>query len=157
MTQDILSSFKEIINYTLFEINQTPISLFSIFIFILILLAFYLLARIIKGRVLKYLLNKINIEKGLQFTFTRLTHYVIVFVGIIIAFQFIGINLSGLAVILGFLSVGIGFGLQNVTSNFIAGIILLFERPIRVGDRVTVGDTEGDVLNKYTFNNHSLS
>ena len=62
------------------------------------------------------------------------------------AFQFVGINLSGLAVIFGLLSVGIGFGLQNVTSNFIAGLILLFEQPIKIGDRIMVGDTEGDVL-----------
>jgi small-conductance mechanosensitive channel len=48
-------------------------------------------------------------------------------------------------VIFGLLSVGIGFGLQNVTSNFVAGLILLFERPIKVGDRITVGNTEGDV------------
>jgi small-conductance mechanosensitive channel len=66
--------------------------------------------------------------------------------GTVVAFQFIGLNLSGLAVIFGFLSVGIGFGLQNITSNFVSGIILLFERPIRIGDRVTVGDTEGDVV-----------
>jgi small-conductance mechanosensitive channel len=51
-----------------------------------------------------------------------------------------------LAVIFGLLSVGIGFGLQNVTSNFVAGLILLFERPIKVGDRVTIGELEGDVL-----------
>jgi len=66
-------------------------------------------------------------------------------VGTIVAFQFIGIDLSGLMVVFGFLSVGIGFGLQNLTSNFISGLILLFERPIKVGDRVTVGDTEGDI------------
>jgi small-conductance mechanosensitive channel len=51
-----------------------------------------------------------------------------------------------LAVIFGLLSVGIGFGLQNVTSNFVAGLILLFERPISIGDRVTIGDTVGDVV-----------
>ncbi len=65
--------------------------------------------------------------------------------GTIISFRFVGIDLSGLAVIFGLLSVGIGFGLQNVTSNFVAGLILLFERPISVGDRITVGNEEGDV------------
>ena len=75
----------------------------------------------------------------------RINHYIIIIIGAVVAFQFIGIDLSGLAVIFGLLSVGIGFGLQNITSNFVAGLILLFERPIKIGDRVLVGDTEGDV------------
>jgi small-conductance mechanosensitive channel len=75
----------------------------------------------------------------------RIVHYLIMITGTVVAFQFVGIDLAGLTVIFGLLSVGIGFGLQNVTSNFISGIILLFERPIKVGDRVTVGEVEGDV------------
>jgi small-conductance mechanosensitive channel len=85
-------------------------------------------------------------DQGTRFTLLRISHYTIMIIGTLVGFQFVGIDLSGLAVIFGLLSVGIGFGLQNVTSNFISGLILLFERPIRVGDRVTVGDTEGDVL-----------
>ena len=80
-----------------------------------------------------------------QYTFSRIVQYALLFIGTIIAFQIIGVDLSGLAVIFGFLSVGIGFGLQNLTSNFIAGLMLLFEQHIKVGDRITVGDTEGDV------------
>lgn len=104
-------------------------------------------SKFVKNRIIIRILRKINIEEGLQFAMGRITHYIIVTIGIVLAFQFIGIDLSGLAVILGFLSVGIGFGLQNITSNFISGLILLFERPIKVGDRVTVNDTEGDVEN----------
>ena len=135
----------KIINYPLFSINQTQVTILSIILFVIILVAFILLSHIFKNRFLSKILSKFNIDEGIQFTFTRISQYLITFIGIIVAFQFIGIDLSGLAVVLGFLSVGIGFGLQNITSNFIAGIILLFERPINVGDRVTVGDTEGDV------------
>ena len=89
---------------------------------------------------------RFQIEESKTYTMLRINHYIIMIIGSIVAFQFVGINLSGLAVIFGLLSVGIGFGLQNVTSNFIAGLILLFEQPIKIGDRIMVGDTEGDVL-----------
>jgi small-conductance mechanosensitive channel len=91
-------------------------------------------------------MRRFQVDEGISLTLTRLTHYFIMAIGALIAFQFLGVDLSGLAVIFGFLSVGIGFGLQNITSNFIAGLILLFERPIKIGDRVLVHDTEGDVL-----------
>jgi small-conductance mechanosensitive channel len=74
-----------------------------------------------------------------------MSQYVVVVIGVFISFQFLGINMTGLAVIFGFLSVGIGFGLQNITSNFISGLIVLFERPISVGDRVSVNNIEGDI------------
>ena len=143
----IIDKIKEVFTYTIFTINQTPINLTSIILFFIIIAAFFTLSKLIKNRLLKRLLTKLNIDSGLQYTMIRLTHYIIVFVGLIIALQFVGINLSGLAVVFGFLSVGIGFGLQNITSNFVAGLILLFERPIKVGDRVTVDDKEGDVQN----------
>lgn len=84
-------------------------------------------------------------EIGTQYTLARISQYVLVLLGIIFSFQFIGIDLSGLTVIFGLLSVGIGFGLQNLTSNFVSGIIVLFERPISVGDRIKINDIEGDV------------
>lgn len=145
--EDILNKFSELADSTIFTINQTPVTLASFIIFFIIIALFVLLSKIVKNKFLLTLLSKLRIESGLQFTLTRLTQYIIVFIGIVVALQFIGIDLTGLAVVFGFLSVGVGFGLQNITSNFIAGLILLFERPIKVGDRVTVGDTEGDVLN----------
>lgn len=144
---DIFSSIKDVISFPLFSINQTSISISSIFFFLLIVFSFVIFARFLKNKLLNKILTNFKLEDGLQFTLLRLTQYIVIFIGMVVAFQFIGIDLSGLAVILGFLSVGIGFGLQNITSNFIAGLILLFERPIKVGDRVTVGNTEGDVEN----------
>ena len=143
---DITRIIDKVFHYKLFEINRTPITLSSIIVFVLILFGFLILSRALHRTVLQKLLNRVRVDQGTQFTVLRLSHYIIMIVGAIVAFQFIGIDLSGLAVIFGLLSVGIGFGLQNLTSNFVAGLILLFERPIQIGDRVTIGGTVGDVV-----------
>ena len=146
----ILSEITRAIEYgmrfKLFEINKTAITLSSLIMFFVVLGAFGLLSRLLRRLLALRIFSKLRLDEGTQFTLIRISHYVIMVVGALVAFQFIGIDLTGLAVILGFLSVGIGFGLQNITSNFVAGLILLFERPIRVGDRITVGDREGDVI-----------
>lgn len=143
---DIISTISKIFNFTLFELNQTPVSISSIVMFILVMVIFYSSSKFFTKILFTKILLKLKIEEGTSYNMQRVTHYIFMLIGAIVAFQFIGIDLSGLAVIFGLLSVGIGFGLQNVTSNFIAGLILLFERPIKIGDRITVGDTEGDVL-----------
>ncbi len=130
---------------TLVTINQTPITPASLFVFTLIILAAIFVTRIFTRLVFDRILKKFHLEDGVRYTLRRLTEYTLHLVGVIVAFQFVGIDLSGLAVVFGLLSVGIGFGLQNVTANFVAGLVLLFERPIKIGDRVTVGDVEGDV------------
>ena len=142
----IIQDIQNVLNYTLFTIKQTPVTLLSIFIFILLLFLFAFLARIIGRVILKRFFARLQIEEGISYSLIRISQYIIMITGIIISFQFVGIDLSGLVVIFGLLSVGIGFGLQNITSNFVSGLVLLIERPIKVGDRVTVGDTLGDVL-----------
>lgn len=136
---------EKIYNYTLFTLNQTPITVGSIFIFLVILSIFIIGSKLFTRMLSSRILKRLQVDKAIRYNLERVVYYLLVVIGSIVAFQFIGIDLSGLAVILGFLSVGIGFGLQNVTSNFVAGLILLFERPIKIGDRVTVGDTLGDV------------
>lgn len=143
---EFVESMHRIFGLTLFRVNETPVTIVSLFIFLLIFVTVLILSRLVTRLLRLRVLSRLHIDEGVRYTLERITYYTMVVVGAIIAFQFIGINLSGLAVIFGLLSVGIGFGLQNITSNFVSGLILLFERPIRVGDRVTVGDTEGDVL-----------
>ncbi len=130
---------------TLVTINQTPITPASLIVFTVIVLASVFVTRLFTRLVFDRILKKFNLKEGIRYTIRRLTEYLFILVGVIVAFQFIGIDLSGLAVIFGLLSVGIGFGLQNVTANFVAGLVLLFERPIRIDDRIMVGDVEGDV------------
>ncbi len=142
----MLNLINKILDFKLFEINQIPVTTSSIVFFLIVIMSFYIISRLLNRIILKRILSKFSIDKGIQFTLRRMIHYLIMITGTVVAFQFVGIDLAGLAVIFGLLSVGIGFGLQNVTSNFISGLILLFERPIKVGDRVTVGDIEGDVV-----------
>lgn len=144
-----LNSLIEYINrvfqYQLFQINQTWITPSSLILFTLMILIFYVLSRFLQKIVIKNVLSRFQLDTGTKYNLLRVSHYLIMIVGIMVAFQFVGIDLTGLAFIFGLLSVGVGFGLQNVTSNFVSGLILLFERPIKIGDRVTVGEIEGDI------------
>jgi len=143
---EFLAIIRSVFGFTLFTVKQTPVTVASLFLFLSVFLGFLLLAKGVTRIILRRLLARFHVEEGIQYNLERIIRYSLGIVGAIVAFQFIGIDLSGLAVIFGLLSVGIGFGLQNITSNFIAGLILLLERPIAVGDRVLVGDTEGDVV-----------
>ncbi len=142
---EFIAEFWEFIGTGIFQVKGTPVTVGSILVFALMVLFFVFLSKIISYLLYHRLLSRVKMDEGIRFTLQRITHYTILVVGILFSFQFIGIDLTGLTVIFGLLSVGIGFGLQNLTSNFISGIILLFERPISIGDRIMVGDLEGDV------------
>lgn len=135
----------DLLQVQLFSIQDSPVTFMKLTIFILLIVGFSVLASIIKRVLNNRILPRFIKDSGLCYTLSRMSQYVVVVIGIFISFQFLGIDMTGLAVIFGFLSVGIGFGLQNVTSNFISGLIVLFERPISVGDRVSVNDIEGDI------------
>jgi small-conductance mechanosensitive channel len=145
-SKELFHSVQGFLDTRLFTIGTTEVTLSAIFVFLFILLVVVILSRLFARKFVERILIRLQIEEGTRYTFRRIIELTFILIGAIIAFQSIGINLSGLAVIFGLLSVGIGFGLQNITSNFVAGLILLFERPIKVGDRVTVGDVEGDVM-----------
>jgi small-conductance mechanosensitive channel len=80
-----------------------------------------------------------------QYTIAQVCGYLVLVIGILVALQSAGLNLSALAVFAGAIGVGIGFGLQNITRNFIRGLVVLAERPIKIGDRVEVGNVTGQV------------
>ncbi|MDI6852901.1 MAG: mechanosensitive ion channel [Deltaproteobacteria bacterium] len=84
-------------------------------------------------------------DPGIQYTVSRTVHYVILVITAFIALNVIGISLTSLALVIGGLGVGIGFGLQNIVSNFVSGLILLFERPIKIGDMLVIDGQWGMV------------
>lgn len=142
---ELLESLREFLNLRLFTLQDDPVTIMSLAIFLIFLSLFLFLGFFTRKMLLSKVLDRFEIEPGLQYTLARVSQYIIVVIGFLISFQFVGIDLSSLAVIFGLLSVGIGFGLQNVTSNFISGLIIMFERPIIVGDRVEVDGIEGDI------------
>lgn len=91
------------------------------------------------------ILPQLRLPRGVPGAITSLTNYFIIGLGILFAFISIGIDLNKFAFVIGALGVGIGFGLQNLVNNFISGIILIFERPIQIGDIIKVGDITGSV------------
>jgi small-conductance mechanosensitive channel len=111
-------------------------------IFALALLLSRSLSKLLQHRIAK----RAYLDPGLHYTIGRLTQYLVIAGGLLVGLSFgVGLNLTSIAVLFTALSVGIGFGLQYIAADIASGFILLFERPVRVGDRITIGDDEGDV------------
>ena len=131
------------LNYSLVELGNTSITVWLlIYFFVGLFLLFYLSAKFKKLLVNRILL-RYTPELGVRQAIGTIVRYVILFLGLLIIFQTAGIDLSTLTVLAGALGIGIGFGLQGITNNFVSGIIILLERPIKVGDRIEVGESAG--------------
>lgn len=102
-------------------------------------------ARNLPGFLEIFVLNRFGVDVGARYAIVTILGYIIIATGFIIVFQRIGLEWDQLRWIVTGLSVGIGFGLQKIIANFVSGLIILFERPIRIGDFVTIGDKSGTV------------
>ncbi|MEZ5412830.1 MAG: mechanosensitive ion channel [Opitutaceae bacterium] len=142
---DFLLTASEWLNYPLFRIGQGNVTLNGISSFIVLLLVIVMVERLIRRYVVKRVLAGTHLDESMRFGIERIIGYLIIVVGFYLAIQNTGIDLSSLAVVAGAIGVGLGFGLQNIISNFISGIIILAERPIAIGDRVEVGGVAGQV------------
>ena len=129
----------------IFKFGKVDVTLFLIIVAVLIISLASRLSKISTNVLLPGIYNRYHLDKGTRYTFDRVVHYSIMIIAIIVSLTTVGINLSALTMFAGIISVGIGFGLQNIASNFISGVIILFERPIKVGDRVLIDNIVGDV------------
>lgn len=143
--QQILRALSQILTQKLFYIGETAFSLSQIVRLLLFSVVAIFIAQTISRLLKRFLLSKLGLDRGSREAIGSMTSYFFAFLGILIILQNAGIDLRSLAVIAGVLGIGIGFGLQNLASNFISGITLLFEQPIRVGDFVQIDDLLGTV------------
>jgi potassium-dependent mechanosensitive channel len=151
---DLLDGVVELFNFTLLQIGGIRLSFATVALLILQFGCVILLSRIVKQIMKKRILRGFGLELGTRESLSSLASYVIAIAGFFFVIDSAGINLSSLAVFAGAIGLAIGIGLQNLANNFISGIILLLEQPVRVGDFVEVGTILGTVerisLRKWT-------
>lgn len=134
-----LENFVFFLNKPIINLGSNALSVLSIIVILVsIFLLFYVSAKI-KNFLTRKVFKKYSIEDNTSLSMASLVRYIIIVLGLIVILQSAGVNLSSLAILFGALGVGIGFGLQSITNNFISGIVILFEKPIKLGDRIEVG------------------
>jgi len=130
----------------LFKMGDATFTLWMLLYLILATVILAIAASALNKLIAYRLLAKSRIELGVRIAIGSIIKYLVLVVGFVVILQTAGINLSSLTILLGALGVGIGFGLQNITNNFVSGIIILLERPIKVGDRIEVAGVAADVI-----------
>ncbi|MFL1453348.1 mechanosensitive ion channel domain-containing protein [Marinobacter sp. GN3S48] len=125
--------------------DPLPITLGDLMLALLVAVGTVLAVKNMPGTLEVMVLSRMNLEPGSGYAITTITTYLIVFIGVVFCLGVVGVQWSKLQWLVAALGVGLGFGLQEIVANFVSGIILLFERPIRVGDTVTIDGITGTV------------
>ncbi len=139
---DILAQW---FRYPLFAFGETRVTAWTILYVLVLTYILFVLAGRLKTLLSDRILARRNVEIGIRDAIGKLARYALLVLGFVIILQTAGIDLTTLTVLAGALGVGIGFGLQNVVNNFVSGLVILFERPIKVGDRVEIGEIAGNI------------
>jgi potassium-dependent mechanosensitive channel len=130
---------------TKFGVGSVHFSLGAVVAFILTIWITLLLSRCLRFFLKEEVYDRFHLARGPAYAVSTLVHYVVLLVGFYVAIAALGADMTKFAILAGAFGVGIGFGLQNICNNFFSGLILLFERPVQVGDLIQVGDQTGVV------------
>jgi small-conductance mechanosensitive channel len=142
--QHVWDWFSKIVEYKL-ALGILEIGVGAVFSFIIILVVTFILARLVRIFLEMELFTRLRLPRGVPGVISMITRYTIIAFGFFLAISAIGVDLGKFGLLAGAMGVGLGFGLRNIIENFISGLILIFERPIQVGDTVEVGDVMGNV------------
>ncbi len=141
----VVSNLTRLMNHHLFDLLNVSITPVSILELLIIVSLLYWTARWTREFVYRFLLSRTK-DLGVRNSIAILTQYSMILVGILIGLRVIGIDLRALTFVVSAFALGIGFGLRDLANNFACGFLLLFERPLRVGDTVSINGQEGDVM-----------
>lgn len=125
------------------DVGALSVSVGDVVVFALTVLFSLLLARCVQVLLQEDVFSRVRTSRGVPYAVSNLARYSVICLGLLVGLSAAGVEVTKLAVVAGGLGVGIGFGLQNVVNNFVSGLILLFERPIDVGDMIELSDTTG--------------
>jgi small-conductance mechanosensitive channel len=142
----LLEPIKHFLSTPLADLGGAPVTLWTLLQLVVLIILLFIFSGMLRNWVVDTLLVRVRMEPGARQATGSILRYSVIAIGFIIILQTAGIDLTALNVLAGAVGIGVGFGLQNIVNNFISGIIILFERPIKVGDRIEVGDVEGDVM-----------
>jgi small-conductance mechanosensitive channel len=127
------------------HIGSISVSVRDVALFILILWAAYLASRLTRFVLEEEVFSRVRLDRGLPYALSTMVHYILMLAGIIFALTAVGVDMTKFTIVAGALTVGIGFGLQNIVNNFVSGLIVLFERPVKLGDTIQINDVVGRV------------
>jgi potassium-dependent mechanosensitive channel len=140
----LLAKIGEFLNANV-SLGSINISLGRSLAFAIAVWASFLVSKLLRFLLEADVYQHFRLARGLPYAISTMLHYTILLVGFFVALGALGIDLTKITILAGAFSVGVGFGLQNVINNFVSGVILLFERPIKLGDVIEIGGTVGEV------------
>ncbi|QAU34502.1 mechanosensitive ion channel domain-containing protein [Janthinobacterium sp. 17J80-10] len=127
------------------KLGNLTIAVSEVALFILILWLTYAISRLTRFLLEEEIFSRLRLDRGLPYALSTTVHYVILLSGLVMALAAIGVDMTKFTIVAGALTVGIGFGLQNIVNNFVSGLIVLFERPVKIGDTIQIDDMVGRV------------
>ena len=143
---ELLQNVRTVLEVPIVQTENTLITVWSVIYFVVLIVVLLWVAKKLQLWIAHRLLMRTKLDYGARLAVGTILRYLVLLFGFLVIVSTAGIDLTTLTVFAGAIGIGAGFGLQTVVSNFFAGLIIMFERPVKIGDRIEVGEVSGDVI-----------